>query len=118
MRSRRGDAGSATVLVLAGTWALAVVAGLAACIGTVAVARHRAASAADLAALAAASRALDGATTACAAAGSAADAVGAVLETCLLTGDVADVSVAVRPAGFLGSWGIAHSHSRAGPRRR
>jgi secretion/DNA translocation related TadE-like protein len=106
------------VLVLSCAAVLALLGGLAASVGAVAVARHRAASAADLAALAAADRALDGEPDACAAAARAAAAVDAVLETCRITGDVSDVVVAVRPPGALGSWGVARSHSRAGPSRR
>ena len=113
-----GERGAATVLVLALAGVLALVAALSATVGAVAVARHRAASAADLAALAAADRALTGAAPACAAARRAAAAAHAVLETCSIDGDVADVVAAVRPAGALGSWGVARSHSRAGPGRR
>jgi secretion/DNA translocation related TadE-like protein len=114
----RDDRGSASVLVLALSAVLALVGILAASVGAVAVARHRAASAADLAALAAADRALDGEVPACQAARRAARAVGAVLEQCRLTGDESDVVAAVRPPGALGSWGVARSHSRAGPSRR
>ena len=110
-----GARGSATVLVLALAGLLAVVGGLGATVGAVAVARHRAAAVADLAALAAADRALAGEVTACAAARRAAAAGSAVLDSCRLTGQVADVAVTVRPAGALGSWGVARSHSRAGP---
>jgi secretion/DNA translocation related TadE-like protein len=114
----RDDRGSAGVLVLALAAALALIAALAASVGAVAVARHRAGSAADLAALAAADRALDGEQVACGAAQRAIGGVDGVLEQCRLTGDVADVVVAVRPPGALGSWGVARSHSRAGPSRR
>jgi secretion/DNA translocation related TadE-like protein len=117
----RGDRGSATVLVLGLAAVIAVVGGLASCLGAVSVARHRAASAADLAALAAADRALEGPAAACAAAARAVRAVRAVagsLERCDLLGDVAEVTVVVRPAGALGSWGVVRSHSRAGPSGR
>jgi secretion/DNA translocation related TadE-like protein len=114
----RGDRGAATVLVLALAGLLTAAGALAAEVGAVAVARHRAESAADLAALAAADRALAGAVAACSAAGRAATAVAAVVESCVVAGDVADVIVAVRPAGALGSWGVARSHSRAGPNSR
>jgi secretion/DNA translocation related TadE-like protein len=112
------DRGAATLLVLALAGLLAVVGALAATVGAVAVARHRAASAADLAALAAADRALQGPVVACQAAARAASAASATLERCRLTGEVADVAVSVRPPGALGSWGMARSHSRAGPSRR
>ncbi|MDT7538317.1 MAG: hypothetical protein QOI82_1902 [Actinomycetota bacterium] len=113
-----GDRGSATILVLALAGLLAVVGGLSATVGAVAVARHRAAAAADLAALAAADRALAGEEVACTAARRAAAADAAVLDSCRLTGEIADVVVSVRPPGALGSWGVARSHSRAGPSSR
>jgi secretion/DNA translocation related TadE-like protein len=106
------------VLVLALAAVLAVVGAVAAAVGAVAVARHRAASVADLAALAAADRALAGQGVGCAAARRAADASAAVLVSCRVTGEIADVVVTVRPAGALGSWGMARSHSRAGPSGR
>jgi secretion/DNA translocation related TadE-like protein len=114
-RCDQADRGSAGILVLVLASILALVGVLAAGVGAVSVARHRAASAADLAALAAADRALQGEASACAAAHRAADEVGARVERCGLDGDVADVQVAVRPAGAVGSWGVARSHSRAGP---
>lgn len=112
------DRGSASVLVLALASVLALVAALVAGAGAVAIARHRAASAADLAALAAADRALDGPAAACSAAGRAVAAVSASLDRCVLEDDVADVVVSVRPGGAIGSWGVARSHSRAGPDSR
>lgn len=112
-----GDRGSAGILVLALAAVLALVGALAASVGAVAVARHRAASAADLAVLAAADRALDGPGPACAAADRVARAAGATVQSCELSGDVADVVAAVRPGGPIGSWGVARSHARAGPRR-
>ncbi|GAC1442941.1 MAG: hypothetical protein NVSMB55_15020 [Mycobacteriales bacterium] len=114
----KADRGSASILALSLASVLALIGALTAGVGAVAVARHRAASAADLAALAAADRALDGPAVACAAARRTADDVAARLETCTVTGDVAEVVVAVRPGGAIGSWGRARSHSRAGPSRR
>jgi secretion/DNA translocation related TadE-like protein len=114
----RTDRGAAAVFVLALAGVLALIGGLAASLAAVAVARHRAAAAADLAALAAADRALERPTVACAAAGRAAAAAGATLQSCRLVGDVTDVVVAIRPAGAIGSWGVARSHSRAGPSSR
>lgn len=112
------ERGSATVLVLGLAAVLAASGAVVSLVGVVAVTRHRAASAADLAALAAADGALGGPSVACAAAQRAAEAVAAVLEQCVLVGDVADVVVAVHPVGALRSWGEAHAHSRAGPSRR
>lgn len=116
--TRRGDQGSASLVVLALSGLLALVGTVAAALGGVAVARHRAASAADLAALAAADRAVRGAGPACSAAQRAATAVGAALERCRLDGEVVEVVVKVRPAGALGVWGSAMARSRAGPSGR
>jgi secretion/DNA translocation related TadE-like protein len=109
------DTGSGTVLVLALAAVLALVGTLLAGVAAVAVARHRAASAADLAALAAADRALAGRVPACAAARRAAAAVAAGLLSCRLDRDVADVVVVLRPPGPLGGLGQATSRARAGP---
>lgn len=79
-------------------------------IGQVVVVRHRAGGAADLAALAAADRALQGPGTACGTAGKVAEAQGAVLVRCVVDGEVADVTARV---GF-GPYG-AEVRSRAGP---
>jgi secretion/DNA translocation related TadE-like protein len=113
-----GDRGSGTVLVLAVSAVLLLIAMVLVGVGTVGVARHRAASAADLAALAAADRALSGQATACAAAGRVAHAAGAVLRECRLTGDVAQVLATFRPAGPLGRLGVARALARAGPGAR
>jgi len=112
------DRGSATVLVLALCLVVALAGGVVATLGTVAVARHRAESAADLAALAAADRAASGVGPACAAASSAAVAVGARLLRCGLDGDVAMVTVAVRAAGPAAGLGTARATARAGPAAR
>lgn len=115
MRRPGSDRGSATVLVL-GLCAVVLLAGtVAAGLGAVAVARHRAASAADLAALAAASRASQGAAVACAAGARVAARAGAVLTACRLEGWDAVVVAAVRPPGALGRLGQAAVPARAGP---
>jgi secretion/DNA translocation related TadE-like protein len=75
-------------------------------LGQAVVARHRAGSAADLAALAAADRALDGERPACALAARVASAQGAVLRRCVVVGEISDVTAAV---------GSAQVRSRAGP---
>jgi secretion/DNA translocation related TadE-like protein len=111
----RGDRGSATVLVLSLASVLVLLSAVTAALGAVAVTRHRAASAADLAALAAADRALDGVGQACAAAARVTLAVAAELESCRLRGEVAEVVVAVRPPGRLGELGRARARARAGP---
>ena len=99
--------GVVAVLLLAGFTATAL--------GAVAVARHRASAAADLAALAAAARAVEGTAPACAAGRRAAAGAGGVLRSCRLDGDVAEVVTVVRPSGWLGELGQATARARAGP---
>lgn len=118
MTRRGGDVGSGSILVLTLAVVIGLLGALAASVAAVAVARHRAASAADLAALAAADRAPDGALAACASAARAARAVAAVVDSCRLHGAIADVVVAVHPAGPLGALGTARARARAGPDER
>ena len=114
-RAAASDEGSATVLVLSLTCVVVLVATVLVALGAVAVARHRAGSAADLAALAAASRALQGQAEACALAGSVAGAGGARLVRCALDGATADVVVEVSADGPLAALGPARAGARAGP---
>lgn len=114
----RDDRGSGTVLVLCLMGVLTATTALLAALGAVAVARHRAASAADLAALAAAGRVLEGQQVACAAAGRTVAAVGARVTSCALDGDRVTVAVALRPAGLLAGLGSATAVARAGPGER
>lgn len=79
--SSSGERGSASIWVLAVASLLLVVAGVVTVRGLAVLARHRAESAADLAALAAAARIGFGGTP-CAAAGAIAVANGAVLRSC------------------------------------
>lgn len=114
MRERcRGDRGVAGVMVLALAVVVLALAAVQASLAAVAVARHRAAGVADLAALAAAQQVRSG--SACAAAGRAAVAGGATLVSCAV--DAADVHVVVevRPPGPLGDLGAARGRARAGP---
>lgn len=115
MRRLRSDGGVATVLVLALSGVLALVAGLVVSLAAVAVARQRAASVADLAALAAAARVVDGPRAACARAERLALDSGATLLDCRLVGSVAEVEAQVRPVGPLGRLGAASARARAGP---
>lgn len=94
---------------------LGTVAALLIALALVAVARHRAAAAADQAALAAAAAALDGPDRACTLAAQVAADHGAALTSCVLTGQVAEVSVALRPGGVLARFGPARARARAGP---
>ncbi|WP_374986565.1 Rv3654c family TadE-like protein [Streptomyces fradiae] len=92
------------------TGVLCVVFAAVLALGQAVAARHRAGGAADLAALAAADRALSGAEAACAAAGRVARAQWAELTTCNLRGEIAEVTVRVR----FGPYAPA-VRSRAGP---
>jgi secretion/DNA translocation related TadE-like protein len=103
------------VLVLSCASVLALLGMTTTAVATVAVARQRAASVADLAALAAAGRALDGPAAACRRAAVIAERSAAVVVSCGLSGDVADLVVSVRPAGPLGRLGAATGQARAGP---
>ena len=82
-------------------------------VGSVIVARHRAQSAADLAALAAAARAPAGADNACRQARTVAYAARATLRDCVLTG--LDVRVSVTVGTGLPMVGDARATARAGP---
>ncbi|MFI8963537.1 Rv3654c family TadE-like protein [Streptomyces sp. NPDC053493] len=90
--------------------ALCVVFGAVLALGQAVTARHRAGAAADLAALAAADRALWGEPDACAAAARVAAAQGATLVGCRVRQDIADVTA----RATAGPW-APESRSRAGP---
>lgn len=109
--SRRpgADRGAATVWTAFAACALCVVFGAVLALGQAVAARHRAGAAADLAALAAADRALWGEADACAAAGRVAVAQGAALPRCRVREDIADVTARVT----LGAWSV-EIRSRAG----
>lgn len=104
------DRGSATVWAAMATTALCAVFAVILAMGQAVVARHRAASAADLAALAAAGYALRGAEAACARAAEVAGVQGAEVVRCAMTGEIADVTAR---AGF-GPY-TPTVRSRAGP---
>ncbi|GLZ40983.1 hypothetical protein Acsp05_46070 [Actinokineospora sp. NBRC 105648] len=95
--------------------ALLCVVLLVAALGSATVARHRAESAADLGALAAAASAVSGQERACAKARWVAQRMGAELALCRLDGWVATVRVSVRPAATVPLSGRAWSQARAGP---
>lgn len=92
------------------TAALCAVFAAVLALGQVVVARHRAGGAADLAALAAADRALRGAEAACGAAAEVADAQGAAVVRCAVQGEIADVTARVRFGPYT-----PEVRSRAGP---
>lgn len=109
------EGGFVTIAVAGLALVLVSIATLVATLGAVAVARHRAAAAADLAALSAARHVLEGQPAACKAAARTAELQGALVVSCVLLGLDAVVEVTVRPAGSLGSLGVGHGRARAGP---
>ncbi|OLT29459.1 hypothetical protein BJF83_11100 [Nocardiopsis sp. CNR-923] len=108
----RSDTGSATVWTV-GLCALLMLAALAV-LHTAAVRldRDRAATAADLAALAAATEAVHGTENACALGRSTAEANGGSLDACAVTGATVEVEVSVRSAVLDRP---VTARSRAGP---
>lgn len=104
------DGGLATVWVAMTTATLCAVFAVVLALGQVVVARHRAGGAADLAALAAADRALRGPEEACGAAEEVAEAQGAVVVLCTVRGEIADVTAGVRFGPYEPT-----VRSRAGP---
>lgn len=108
----RDDRGLATVWTAVAIAALLAVAGLLLAFGSVVVTRHRAADAADLAALAAAGKAQEGRSAACARAESVADRMSVRLVGCRF--DQWDALVEVE-ADAPGGLGAASAHARAGP---
>jgi secretion/DNA translocation related TadE-like protein len=115
-RRERGDDGFTTVASL-GLLAVVVAATLVVlALGVVQVTRHRAESAADLAALAAAHHALEGREAACHAARKVAEAQRARLDRCALDGLDAVVRVTVPLPGRLAAFGPVPAQARAGAR--
>lgn len=109
------DDGFATVWAAGAIAAVLAVCVLLVWVGSAAVARHRATSAADLAALAAAGHAGAGLQPACAQAARVADRMGATLSSCELNGWDALIKVAVDPGGGIAAFGPATAKARAGP---
>ncbi|MFC3573788.1 Rv3654c family TadE-like protein [Streptomyces yaanensis] len=108
--SARSDRGSVTVWVVCVIGTLCAVCGVLLAQGEAVLARHRAAGAADLAALAAADHWMEGGEAACATAGRVAGAQGSRLVRCALVGDVSDVTAASASGPFT-----AEVRARAGP---
>ncbi|MEU6801527.1 Rv3654c family TadE-like protein [Streptomyces neyagawaensis] len=106
----RSDRGSATVWVVGVLVVLCAVFGAVLAIGQVVVIRHRAAGAADLAALAAADHWMKGGEGACATADRVARAQGSRIVSCEVEGEIADVTAA-SGTGLL----TAEARARAGP---
>jgi len=109
------DRGAATVWTVGGIAAVLAITILLVGFGAAVVTRHRAASAADLAALAAASRAAGGERQACGRARWVSERMGAHLAECRLDGWDALVEVTAEPPIVLGDFGPAHARARAGP---
>lgn len=114
--SRGGERGSGSMLVLAMV-PLLVAAGVAALVvGNAMVARHRAAAAADLAALAAAGEAVSGAPSPCRAAHLVAVTNGARLLACRVDGFEVEVTLMVRQPGLVARFlPDSARRARAGP---
>ena len=110
-----GDAGAASVLVLALASVLALIACVLVALAVAGTSRHRAAVAADLGALAAAGRALQGPAAACALADQIVRAQGGQLTGCWVDGEISEIEVSVRPGGTVGMLGAARGRARAGP---
>ncbi|MFJ8882583.1 Rv3654c family TadE-like protein [Streptomyces sp. NPDC102402] len=100
----------ATVWVAVTTATLCAVFAMVLALGQAVAARHRAGGAADLAALAAADRALRGEETACRAADEVAAAQGAQIVRCWVRGEIADVTARARFGPYA-----PEVRSRAGP---
>ncbi|HET7357196.1 MAG TPA: Rv3654c family TadE-like protein [Nocardioidaceae bacterium] len=112
VRSRRSSRGSATVLAVVMLLVLGLAGALAAGLGGVLVAKRRAASAADLTALAGAAAVQRG-DPGCAAAAAVAQANGARLVTCDVHAEVVEVAVSV-PVHALGITDV-QDRAKAGP---
>jgi secretion/DNA translocation related TadE-like protein len=109
------ERGAGSILVLTGVMVVLTVLLVVATLGSGYLARHRAAAAADLAALAAAGRVWSGPAAACASAGGVAKANGAVLRSCHVRGEQVEVVTSVAIAGPAAVLGDAHRRARAGP---
>ncbi|MFI1728644.1 Rv3654c family TadE-like protein [Streptomyces acidicola] len=106
----RSDRGSATVWAVGAIAVLCVIFGALLAMGQAVVIRHRAAGAADLAALAATDHWTTGTDAACAMAERVARAQGTRLVRCAIEGETSDVTAASGKGPFS-----AEARSRAGP---
>jgi secretion/DNA translocation related TadE-like protein len=112
------DSGSATIWVAGFTALIGLTGAVGVAQGGALVARHRAEVAADLAALAGASRAAAGEADACLVATSIAERNGGRLVGCGRSGDDVEVAVSRRvDLGAIGIWTVM-AHARAGPADR
>ncbi|MGX7825741.1 Rv3654c family TadE-like protein [Actinokineospora sp. 24-640] len=106
-----GDEGVATVWAAVAVAALAALLAAVVGVGAAVVGRHRAAGAADLAALAGAAHAWSGVGVACARAEEVVSRMGAELRVC----EVSGLEVTVRVARRVPAFGWAEVSARAGP---
>ena len=111
----QSDQGSATLYGLIAIILVTLVGMAGVLLGYAVVGRHRAAAAADLAALAGAAQAVDGSVPACAVVREVATANGAAVSGCRLDGLIIDVVIEVRLPVLFGVPVVAHSRARAGP---
>jgi secretion/DNA translocation related TadE-like protein len=109
------ERGSASIWAAGGTAVLLLLVALIMGLGAAAHTRHRAASAADLAALAAAGHAIAGQQVACAQAGWVTERMRVHLTACRIKGWDAEVEVAAQPPDLLIGFGTATARARAGP---
>ena len=110
-----GDGGFATVWAAGAVAVLALLLGIGLALGSAVTARHRAAAAADLAALAAAGQSVLGQGTACERAGRVAAGSGGRIASCRLDGWDALVEVHVPVRLPLLGQVTATARARAGP---
>lgn len=111
----RSDRGSASVWSAGALGALLTVVVALVHVGGIAVARHQAESAADLAALAGAGRVVAGEQAACERAGRMTERMRVRLDSCRVHGWDVLVEVSARPSGPTGRFGAATARARAGP---
>ncbi|KJE24434.1 helicase/secretion neighborhood TadE-like protein [Frankia torreyi] len=109
------DDGSATVWLLAVLFALLSLAGLAFTVTVIGASRQRAATAADLAALAAAALPPVDEQAVCARAREISAANGARLVDCRIVADAVEIAVGVHLPAVIGRLGDLSVHARAGP---
>jgi secretion/DNA translocation related TadE-like protein len=114
-RGVRSDRGAASVWSMGAVVALLSVTVAVLHLGGVAVARHQAESAADLAALAGAGRVVVGERAACERAARITERMRVRLDSCQARGWDVLVQVSARPAGPVGRFGAAVARARAGP---
>ncbi len=110
-----GDRGAATVWTVGAIAALMSVTVLVVWLGAAAATRHRAGSAADLAALAAAGAVVEGERVACTKARWVTAHMSVELHSCRLDGADALVEVVAQPPAVLAGFGPAEARARAGP---